>query len=95
MTTLITALDDSYAHAAKVIAGVDASQLALPTPCSEWDVRATLDHLIGATWMFTLVNQGEAVGEDARGVRRRPDDRAHQRGRSERRIVADPRSVRR
>ena len=68
MTTLLTALDDSYAHAANVIAGVDASQLALPTPCSEWNVRATLDHLIGAIWMFTLVNQGEAVGEDASGI---------------------------
>ena len=68
MTTLITALDDSYAHAAKVVAALDASQLALRTPCSEWDVRATLDHLIGATWMFTLVNHGEAVGEGARGI---------------------------
>ena len=43
-------------------------QLALPTPCAEWDVRATLDHLIGATWMFTLVNQDQAVGEDAGGI---------------------------
>ena len=34
----------------------------------EWDVRATLDHLIGATWMFTLVNQDQAVGEDAGGI---------------------------
>ena len=68
MTTLITALEDSYARASKVIAGVDAGQFALPTPCSQWDVRATLDHLIGATWMFTLVNQGETVGEDAGGI---------------------------
>src|SRR6478672_3990519 len=68
VTTLITALDDSYAHAEKVIAGIDASQLARPTPCSEWDVRATLDHLIGATWMFTFANQGLAVGEDDRGI---------------------------
>jgi len=65
MTTVINALDDAYAHAAKVIAGVDAGEFALPTPCSGWDVRATLDHLIGASWMFTLVNQGETVGEDA------------------------------
>ncbi len=68
MTTLITALDDSYARAAKVIAGADNGRLALPTPCAKWDVRATLDHLIGATWMFTLVNQGEAVGEDAGAI---------------------------
>lgn len=68
MTTLITALDDSYAHAAKVIVGVESRQLALPTPCSKWDVGATLDHLIGATWMFTFVNRGEAVGEDAKDI---------------------------
>jgi uncharacterized protein (TIGR03086 family) len=68
MTTLITALDDSYTHAAKVIADIDTAQLALPTPCAQWDVRATLDHLIGATWMFTLANQDEAVGEDAAGI---------------------------
>ena len=68
MTTLISALDDAYEHCAKVIAGIDDVQLALPTPCAEWDVRAALDHLIGATWMFTLVNQGRAVGEDARGI---------------------------
>jgi len=65
---MITALDDAYVRATRVIADVDTNQLALPTPCSEWDVRATLDHLIGATWMFTLANHGEAVGEDARGI---------------------------
>ena len=68
MTTLVTALDGAYEHCAKVIAGIDDVQLALPTTCAEWDVRAALDHLIGATWMFTLVNQGRAVGEDARGI---------------------------
>jgi len=67
-TPLLTALDDSYVHATKVIAGIDTRQLALPSPCAQWDVRATLEHLIGATWMFTLVNQGQAVGEDARGT---------------------------
>jgi uncharacterized protein (TIGR03086 family) len=68
MTTLVTALNDAYEHCAKVIADVDDSQLAWPTPCADWDVRATIDHLIGATWMFTLANQGEAVAEDARGA---------------------------
>jgi len=68
MNTLVGALDNSYEHAAKVIADVDVGQLALPTPCAQWDVRATLDHLIGATWMFALVNQGQAVGENAAGI---------------------------
>jgi uncharacterized protein (TIGR03086 family) len=68
MSTLITALDDSYAHAAKTITDADARQLALPTPCAQWDVRAALDHLIGTTWMFTFANQDQAVGEDAVGI---------------------------
>jgi len=68
MTTLVSALDGAYGHCANVIAGIDDAQLALSTPCAEWDVRAVLDHLIGATWMFTLVNQGRAVGEDACGI---------------------------
>ena len=68
MSTLIGALDDSYARAANVIADIDAERLVLPTPCAQWDVRATLEHLIGATWMLTLVNQGQAVGEDAAGI---------------------------
>jgi uncharacterized protein (TIGR03086 family) len=67
-TPLCTALEDSYDHATKVVADIGTDQLALPTPCAQWDVRATLEHLIGATWMFTLVNQGQAVGEDDRGT---------------------------
>jgi uncharacterized protein (TIGR03086 family) len=68
MSTLIAALDDSYSRAATVIAEIDSRQLALPTPCAQWDVRALLEHLVGATWMFTLVNQGHTVGEDALGL---------------------------
>ena len=68
MTTLVAALDDAYERCAKVIVGIDDAQLSLTTPCAEWDVRATLDHLIGATWMFTLVNNGQSVGEDAGGI---------------------------
>jgi uncharacterized protein (TIGR03086 family) len=68
MTTLVAALDSSYERAAALIAGIDAAQLARPTPCADWDVSATLDHLVGATWMFTLANQGQSVGEDSFGV---------------------------
>ncbi len=68
MSTLVTALDDAYVHCAKVIVDIDPRNLALPTPCAHWDVRSTLDHLIGASWMFALVNQGQAAGEDAGGI---------------------------
>ena len=31
----------------EVVAGVEQSQAQAPTPCSEWDVRSLLNHLIG------------------------------------------------
>jgi uncharacterized protein (TIGR03086 family) len=68
MSTLVSALDDAYVRCTTVIADIDARRLAARTPCTEWDVRATLDHLIGATWMFALVNQGQTAGEDAAGI---------------------------
>jgi uncharacterized protein (TIGR03086 family) len=37
-------------------------------PCAGLDVRALLNHLVGAVWMFTRVNQGQAAGEDAGDV---------------------------
>ncbi len=67
-TTLVAALDSSYERAAALVAGIDAAQLRRSTPCTDWDVHATLEHLVGATWMFTLANQGQLVGEDTRGV---------------------------
>jgi len=44
---LVDALDASFAHAGTVVAGVRPEQLAASTPCSEWDVRALLAHMIG------------------------------------------------
>lgn len=57
---LIDALEQSFAHAGNVVAGVRSEQLGSPTPCSEWDVRALLAHMIGV-----VTNIGHGVrGED-------------------------------
>ena len=64
-----------------------------PTPCTQWDVRATLDHLIGATWMFALVNEGRAVGEDAGGVGGDDPGVAFATRRGQPRIVAGPGAI--
>lgn len=36
----------------RVVKGVRADQLDDPTPCSEWDVRALLNHVTGGATMF-------------------------------------------
>jgi uncharacterized protein (TIGR03086 family) len=61
---VVSALEQSYDQTAKLVAGLTAAELDAPSPCAGWDVRATLNHLLGATWMFTLVNQGQAADED-------------------------------
>jgi uncharacterized protein (TIGR03086 family) len=65
---VISALEQSYDQTEKLVAGLTSAELDAPSPCAGWDVRATLNHLLGATWMFTLVNQGQTADEDAGDV---------------------------
>jgi uncharacterized protein (TIGR03086 family) len=65
---VVAALEQSYDQTATLVAGLTSAELDAPSPCAAWDVRATLNHLLGATWMFTLVNQGHAADEDAGDV---------------------------
>jgi uncharacterized protein (TIGR03086 family) len=44
---LIDALDETFDHAQRVIAGVRAEQYGNKTPCTEWTVRDLLEHMIG------------------------------------------------
>ena len=76
MVDAVVALERAYDQTAKLVADMGAEQLDAPSPCAGWDVRATLNHLLGATWMFSLVNEGhdggvggaaaDAIGDDAR-----------------------------
>ena len=60
-----TALERAYDDLAKVVASLDADQLKRPTACPGWDARALLNHTLGTSVMFTLVNAGQTAGEDA------------------------------
>lgn len=48
----------------RVVAGVDARQWRLPTPCSDWTVADLLAHLVNGNRMFAAVVRGEQSTED-------------------------------
>jgi len=48
---LLTAFEGAVASTAEVVKATPASQLDAPTPCTEWDVRALMNHIIGTLWL--------------------------------------------
>jgi uncharacterized protein (TIGR03086 family) len=64
----VSALEVSYGHLSTSIANVTAEQLDGTSQCSDWDLRAMLNHVLGGGMMFTIVNQGGSAGEDAGDV---------------------------
>jgi uncharacterized protein (TIGR03086 family) len=51
--------------AARTVASVEASKFGRPTPCTEWDVRALLNHLIlWTSYSLEARAHGESVGQE-------------------------------
>jgi uncharacterized protein (TIGR03086 family) len=64
----------AIAQTESIVAAVSPAQLALPTPCSDYDVRALLSHIVGGLNRVAIIGEGgEALARPARadGV---PDD---------------------
>jgi uncharacterized protein (TIGR03086 family) len=61
MADAVSLFERATAHAAVVLSGVRPEQLALATPCSEWDVQALVDHLAGGH-EYLLDALGEPLG---------------------------------
>ena len=73
----------------EVVDRVDPSQLSNPTPCSEWDVRAVINHITGGATMFAeCVEQGSVpdsrLGELMAGDNLGDDFKANYRAASDR-----------
>jgi len=49
-----------------MLAKVEPGQLAAPTPCASWDVRALINHFVGTArwWADTVTGAGDAVEAD-------------------------------
>ncbi|MBT8200452.1 MAG: TIGR03086 family protein [Acidimicrobiia bacterium] len=62
-------IERAAAHAEDVVKGIGPSQLDLPTPCKDWDVRALGNHLTG----FLAFSAGAARRSEPEGGRDAPD----------------------
>src|SRR5437879_1331617 len=80
---IVDALSQTFEHTHKVIAGIRPDQLGDPTPCTEWDVRTLLGHLIGVMQGIGASARGEApegraaaaeLGDDPAGTFRQAAD---------------------
>ncbi len=59
-------LERAYKTAREVLANVKPEQYEASTPCSSWDVRRLIGHVVGGSHWFALcVNAGAAPDEDA------------------------------
>ncbi len=45
----------------RVIRGITPDKYGAPTPCSGWDVRQLVNHLVFGNWMFARAASGERV----------------------------------
>lgn len=48
----------AVAQTESTVAAVRPDQLGLPTPCTEWDVRTLLSHMVGGVIRVALVGEG-------------------------------------
>jgi uncharacterized protein (TIGR03086 family) len=48
---LLPAFEGAVASTAEIVKATPAGKLDASTPCSEWDVRALLNHVIGTLWL--------------------------------------------
>src|SRR5438067_13334560 len=68
-------------EAARLVGGVRSDQMDLPTPCSDWDVRTLIAHLVAGNVRFLGVAEGkraergpvtpDVLGDDPAGAYRR------------------------
>lgn len=56
-----------------VVAGIGADQWAAPTPCTDWNVRQLLNHLVGGNQLVAAVVSGQGVLPPDRAPARTPD----------------------
>ena len=57
----VARIEAALENTQKIVAGVKEDQLSKPTPCSEFDVRLLLNHMLGGLDMLRQAASGEAA----------------------------------
>lgn len=57
----LTDLDRALAATEAVVAGIRAAQWSAPTPCTDLNVRAVLNHLVSGNLLFAALVRGEPL----------------------------------
>jgi uncharacterized protein (TIGR03086 family) len=58
-TQVVTDLDGALTATEAVVAGIQADQWPMPTPCTELDVRGVLNHLVRGNLLFAAIVRDE------------------------------------
>lgn len=85
---LLPALAHAFDHSTKLMGGVQADQLAEPTPCTDWDVQALVRHMTGVVTNIGRGVRGESLLADPNAIELDPDLQAHFRNEADRTLAA-------
>lgn len=61
---LVALQDKAVSRMAELVAKVQKEQLPRETPCSEWDVKSLLNHIIGGNHMFASAAKGSPTAAE-------------------------------
>jgi uncharacterized protein (TIGR03086 family) len=65
---VLTAYEQTLVWTGQRIAGVRPDDLTAPTPCTEWNVRVLIAHIVAGIWYFQALATGEPVEDLMRGL---------------------------
>ena len=63
----VAMMKEVVASTDKVVKGTEASQLGLPSPCTDWTVRDVINHITGGATMFAVCVEEGSVPDDLLG----------------------------
>lgn len=58
---MLKLLERALESTSRLVATVTPDQFSNRTPCSDYDLRALLNHVCGSNWMFALAHQGKEI----------------------------------